>query len=170
MTFRDLLDAHQAEILQYLTRLSGHAADAEDLFQDTFLRAFAAFGRLRAGSNHRAWLFRIATNAFLNDRRGRRRRNEVLISSDEPASRGAAREIVMSVEVAAVRRAMGLLPPRQRAALVQRKLQGQEYGDIGRSLGCSSAAARAHVYQALRRLRRLLAEGGSARELQNVRT
>ena len=72
--FGELVDMHQAEILRYLRRLTGNLATAEDLFQDTFLRAFGGFARLRAGSNHRVWLYRIATNLFLNHRRATGRR------------------------------------------------------------------------------------------------
>jgi len=76
-TFGDVVDAHQAAALRYLRRLTGDPAAAEDLFQETFLRALPAFDRLRTGSNHRAWIYRIATNAFLNHRRRQRRRNEM---------------------------------------------------------------------------------------------
>ena len=71
--FGELVDMHQTEILRYLRRLTGNPTAAEDLFQDTFLRASRGFTRLRPGSNHRAWLYRIATNAFLNSCRAARR-------------------------------------------------------------------------------------------------
>ena len=67
--FGELVDRCQTESLSYVRRLTGNPATAEDLFQDTFLRAFGGFARLRPGSNHRAWLYRIATNLFLNHRR-----------------------------------------------------------------------------------------------------
>ena len=81
-TFGELFDAHQAEILRYLVRLTGNRDTADDLFQETFLRAFRAFGRLRRHSNPRAWVYRIATNTYLNHRRGVRRRGETALRDD----------------------------------------------------------------------------------------
>ena len=62
--------------------------------------------------------------------------------------------------LAAVRLAIGRLPRRQRAAFIQRQLHGLSYREVGAALGCTAAAARANVYQAVRRLRRELAAGG----------
>ena len=160
--FGELVDRHQTEILSYVRRLTGNAATAEDLFQDTFLRAFGGFARLRPGSNHRAWLYRIATNLLLNHRRARGRRAEVALTSELP-SRGSSPSTVHDgvVDRAALRRAIGGLPRRQRAAFIQRQLHGLSYRDVAAALGCSEAAARANVYQAVRRLRRELANWGT---------
>ena len=79
------MDIHQTEILRYLRRLMGNPTTAEDLFQDTFLLAFCGFARLRPGSNHRAWLYRIATNLFLNHRRAGGRRAEVGLIPELPS-------------------------------------------------------------------------------------
>src|SRR5437899_2722789 len=67
-TFDALVNAHSAAIFAYLWRLLRDTADAEDCLQDTFLRAYRAYGRLdqaadgRGHTNPRAWLYRIATN------------------------------------------------------------------------------------------------------------
>ena len=148
---------YQTEILSYVRRLSGNPATAEDLFQDTFLRAFGGFARLRPGSNHRAWLYRIATNLFLNHRRACGRRAEVTLTPELPSrgpSPSTAHDGVVGLGV--LRQAIGGLPNRQRAAFIQRQLHGLSYRDVGAALGCSEAAARANVYQAVRRLRREL--------------
>ena len=157
-TFGEFVDAHQVEILRYLLRLTGTSSEAEDLFQDTFLRALNAFPRLRAGSNHRAWLYRIATNVFLNHRRDGQRRREVAmpdeIAGSSPSPDARHDRIVA---VAAFRRAVARLPRRQRVAFVQRTLHGLSYQEIGTALGCTPDTARAHVYHAVRRLRREMA-------------
>ena len=121
------------------------------------MRAFSRFGRLRPGSNHRAWLYRIATNLFLNDRRAGGRRAEVALTVEVP-SRGPSPSSVhdRAAVLAALRRAIARLPRRQRVAFVQRRLQGLSYRAVGAAMGCSEAAARANVYQAVRRLRRAL--------------
>ena len=157
--FGELVDTHQSEILRYLRRLTGDAATAEDLFQETFLRAFGGSARLRPGSNARAWLYRIATNLFLSHRRARGRRMHVALPPDLPSdgpSPSAAQDT--RVALAAIRAAVGHLPGRQRAAFIQRHLQGRSYREVAAALGCTAATARAHVYQAMRRLRLELAE------------
>src|SRR5688500_3925623 len=59
-TFEDVFDWHEAEIYRFALRLTGSPPDADDLFQETMLKAFRAFDRLQPNSNHRAWLYRIA--------------------------------------------------------------------------------------------------------------
>ena len=158
-TFADLVDAYQTEILRYLRRLTGDLAEADDLFQETFLRALSAFDRLKTGSNHRAWIYRIATNAFLNHRRRQRRHQDVPLGVDlatpgrSPDHLHQARATAMACHAAVVS-----LPPKQRAAFVQRNVLGWDYARIAEAMGCTRAAARANVYQAARRLRRLLAD------------
>ena len=145
---------YQTEILRYLRRLTGDPTTAEDLFQDTFMRAFGGFARLRPGSNHRAWLYRIATNLFLNHRRAGGRRSEVSLSTELAGSRPSPSTVHAGVAtLAAVRLAIDRLPRRQRAAFIQRQLHGLSYREGGAVLGCTASAARANVYQAVRRLR-----------------
>ena len=158
-TFGDVVDAHQAEVLRYLRRLTGDPAEAEDLFQETFLRALPAFDRLRTGSNHRAWIYRIATNAFLNHRRRQRRRHEVPLAVELAASsRSPDYQHQARAAVTACREAIVALPPKQRTAFVQRNVLGWDYSRIAEVMGGTHAAARANVYQAARRLRRRLAD------------
>ena len=160
-TFGELVDAHEHELYRYLLRLTGNPAEADDLYQETFLRALPAFDRLRANSNHRAWVYRIATNAFLNHRRATTRRHEVPLPVDLRATRSspAARHDAKTT-AAACQRAIARLPRRQRAAFVQRNVLGFSYAQVAASMACSESAARANVYQAVRRLRRALVEMG----------
>ncbi len=165
-TFGALVDAYEVEVYRYLLRLTGHPAEADDLFQETFLRALRAFNRLRPRSNHRAWLYRIATNAFLNACRAARRRREVALPAELVGGRDQDHGARLDRAVAAARciRAITSLPPRQRAAFVQRALEGRAYAEIAAALGCSQSAARANVYQAARRLRGVLGATESRRE------
>jgi RNA polymerase sigma-70 factor (ECF subfamily) len=156
--FGQVVDIYQTEILCYLRRLTGDPATADDLFQDTFLRAFKAFSRSRTHANHRAWLYRIATNGFLNYRRSRRRSVEDALDSGmrSPAPTPvAAHERAIVAET--LRQAITRLPKRQRAAFVQRQLHGFSYREVSAALGGTETAARANVYRAVRRLRRDLA-------------
>ncbi len=156
VTFELLVQRHRGEIAAYLRRLMGSQSDAEDVAQDTWLRAHRAFGRLPPDANARAWLYRIATNRALTALRRRRgaARRAVELEVDALPARGT--DLGGGLALRAVARAVGTLPAKQRAALVARRFHGLDYDEIGASLGCSPAAARANVYQALRKLRDLL--------------
>jgi RNA polymerase sigma-70 factor (ECF subfamily) len=168
--FETLIERHHDEIYAYLWRLlynagQGDAAlEAEDLTQDVFLRAYQAFGRLRQDSNHRAWLFKIATNcAYTALKQGRRRASRNVSLDDEVHQVAAAdpspdHQVIADEALAQIRRAIAMLPPKQRMAVVLRYVQELSYSIIAQTLDCSQDSARANVYQALRRLRQELAE------------
>ena len=151
-----LVERHRPEILRYLVRLLGDQDDAQDTCQDVFLRAHRAFGRLRADSNPRAWLYRIATNSAVNTARRRARRVARAADADCDGFAGTSSSPEDREELRAVVRAVEALPPRQRAALVLRRFHGLGYAEIAASVGGTEASARANVYQAVKRLRATL--------------
>ena len=148
-SFDCLVRDHQPGVYRFLYRLCcGHRQDAEDLCQETFLRAYRAFGRLEGEANHRAWLCRIAYNAFLNNRRRARPGelpDDVAAASDDGRDR---RELVASIATF-----VRTLPPKQRAAMILRHVDGRGYDEVARVLGCSEDSARANVFQAVRKVR-----------------
>lgn len=151
--FERLVRRHRGEILAYLRRFLGGDLEAEDVAQDTWLRAHRAFDRLPADANQRAWLYRIATNRALTTLRRRRR---TLGRSSEVEIEGlptATVDLDAGVSLRAVGRAVAALPAKQRAALIGRRFQGLAYEELAVTLGCSAEAARANVYQAIRKLR-----------------
>ena len=157
LSLADLAERHRPELLAYLVRFLGDEHDAQDVCQETFLRAQRAFARLRPDSNSRAWLYRIATRSALNTlrRRSRMVARRVDIDLDGlPARIAASGE--QRILLAAVTTAVGGLPPRQRAALMLRQFHGLAYAEIAATLGGNEAAARANVYQAIKKLRTTL--------------
>ena len=165
--FEALIEHHHDEIHAYLWRLLGsgadgdRAADAQDLTQEVFLRAYQAYERLRPNSNPRAWLYKIATNCaytFLKRSQRRARRDVPLLDETDYASGESdlspERQLVQGEALDALQAAVAALPAKQRAALALRYLQGLGYAEVGEALGCSEDSARANVYQAIRRLRR----------------
>jgi RNA polymerase sigma-70 factor (ECF subfamily) len=157
-SFEEIAARHRAALLGYLTRLLGRE-DAQDVCQETLLRAHRAFPRLVPGSNARAWLYRIATNAAINALNGRSRRSARMTEIDvDTLPSAAAASDEHRERLRAVARAVETLPPKQRAALLQRQFEGLDYDEIGTALGCSAVSARANVYQALKKLRRALAD------------
>jgi RNA polymerase sigma-70 factor (ECF subfamily) len=137
----------------------------EDLTQDVFLRAYQNFERLGAGSNHRAWLYKIATNcAYSSFRATRNGRGRLLrlkdTAIDEALERSpsSAEAVAKSRLAQRVRNLTNSLPTKQKAALVLRYLQELDYAEIAAIMNCSEPSARANVYQALRCLRAALSE------------
>src|SRR3954471_6605774 len=72
--FADLAMEHMPSLYSAALRMTRNPSDAEDLVQDTYLRAYRGFGGFTEGTNLRAWLFRILTNAFINTYRSKQRR------------------------------------------------------------------------------------------------
>lgn len=159
--FDALVERHSAEIFAYLWRMLRDTTDAEDCLQETFLRAFRSYSRVRAGTNYRAWLYKIATNTARTHWK-RRRRSEIHTIDLDPNLQAEGLSLADRVErqalLAAVARAVEELPEQQRTALIMRKYQELNYAEIGLALNCDQAAARANVYQALRKLRAQFAE------------
>ena len=154
--FDKLVESHSAEIFAYLWRLLRNTEDAEDCLQETYIRAFRAFHRLWEGSNQRAWLYKIATNVantHLKRQQHISAHNIHLDPKKIPNEIFNQSDIERSNLLVTVQQAVETLPEKQRAALLLRKYQGLDYAEIGIALKCSPEAARANVYQALKKLR-----------------
>jgi RNA polymerase sigma-70 factor, ECF subfamily len=156
--FEVIVAAHHGEIHRYLARVTSRASDADDLSQETFLRAYRAFGALPPSANVRAWLFAIATNLYKNYVRGevRRRRAMAAASADggSPGPSWPESPAALNEASARIERLVASLPQKQRLAFTMRKIHELEYDEIGQSLKCSTESARANVFQALRKIRR----------------
>jgi len=135
--------AHRDEVLGYLRRLLG--GRAEDAWQETFLRALRAYGRLEHGRHLRAWVFTIATNVAMDELRARK---EPPLDGVEPATE-LRRDAFKELE-----HLTGELPPTERAAVVLRYGYDLPYAQIADALGSSEEAARAAASSGVRRLRR----------------
>lgn len=155
--FDSIVTAHHGEIYRYLRRVSGRTSEAEDLSQETFLRAYRAYRSLTPDANVRAWLFAVATNVTRNHFRaeGRRRRAHAAAREVRAEVDGAGPEEATRFNEARalVDRVVARLPLKQRLAFTLRKVHDLEYDAIGRSLDCSAESARAHVFQALKKIR-----------------
>jgi RNA polymerase sigma-70 factor, ECF subfamily len=156
-SFEAMMAEHHTEIYRYLLRVTGRPSDADDLSQETFLRAFRNHRSLPADANRRAWLFTIATNLSRNHFRAQKRRRlayAAVSATTDPADGMAPDQTTLSRETGAlVETIVSHLPLKQRLAFVQRKIHGLDYDAVGMSLQCSPESARAHVFQALRKIR-----------------
>jgi RNA polymerase sigma factor (sigma-70 family) len=131
--------------------------EADDCFQETFIAALRAYPNLRDGSNLRGWILTIATRKAIDASRRRGRRPvavpDVAEVADRP-DRSAEREAFDRVASQnGLWRAVADLPPRQRAAVVHRFVLDRSYAQIGEAMGSTEEAARANVYEAVKKLR-----------------
>jgi len=156
--FEAVVAAYHAEIHRYLARVTARASDADDLSQETFLRAFRAHRGLPAGVNIRAWLYTIATNLYRNHVRGEVRRRRAMATAVNESPTADARRpddpALFKEASARVDQIVSGLPQKQRLAFTLRKMHDLDYEAIGESLACSAESARAHVFQALKKIRR----------------
>ena len=159
-------DTHRRELHAHCYRLAGNVADADDLVQETYLRAWRARERFEGRSSVRTWLYRIATNAFLDSAKAAERRTapagdilewstqigpypDQLLDTD-PASELADVEIVELALIAALMH----LPSRQRAAFVLRDVSGWTPPEIAAALGVAVTVANSLIQRARETMRR----------------
>ena len=166
--FETLVEIHHREIFRYLARVTTRSSEAEDLAQETFLRAYRAYRSLTPDANVRAWLFTIATNLTRNHFRAERRRrlahsalreSRTELDGVDPAAMSQLNETQTRLDAV-----VSNLPLRQRVAFVLRKVHEFDYEVIAENLACSVESARANVFQALKKIRQSLKEHDLVRE------
>ena len=159
--FAGLVEAHSREIHAFIWRLLREDAESEDALQSAFLRAFRAYDRLPGGANYRAWLYKIAGNEA-RTRLRRRARSPVELSDEFPAAAPSVEhQAELQMRLREVAQAVEGLPHKQRMSLILRKYQGLSYAEISQILEVSPEAARANVFQALRKLQDRFATAAS---------
>ena len=144
--FQRFVDGHAQPVLRFLVTLLG-PDDAEDAFQETFLAALRAYGRLPRGSNLHAWVMTIAHRKAMDVHRARRRSAQPVAGLPE---RAAAEAPDPEPGLWAAVRA---LPEGQRGALLLRHVADLPYRDVAAVLGCTEEAARQRVREAIGKLR-----------------
>lgn len=157
-TLEDLVVHHQEPLFAFLYRMCGETNLAEELMQETFVRAFEAAKRYRPEASVRTWLFSIAANLVRDRWRRRARRGDDLPLEDlaiaAPAT--AEDEALTLISYEAVRGALPLLPVEQRSALILRYYHDLSYEEIARALACPIGTVRSRIHNGLARLKRLL--------------
>ena len=162
--FEALYRRIRGPVFRFALRMLGEEPAAEELAQEILLRVYRARTRYQPQARFRTWLFRIATNACLNERRRAWRRHEVgtrlgtagLDHRALPASDPAARYDQAQM-ARAIQRALAALPPRQRAAVVLARWEGCSMRDIAHSLDTTAGAAKLLLHRARTNLERALA-------------
>jgi RNA polymerase sigma-70 factor, ECF subfamily len=162
--FESLVRAHQHMIHSLTFRMTGSLADAEDLAQETFIRAYRELDSYQGAAKFSSWLYRIAVNACLNWRKREIRREQVhnQWAGSDAARQTEANSVADNDELSqSVQAALMKLPPKQRAAIVLTIYDGYNHAEAAQILGCSETTVSWRVFAARRKLKRCLsAKGG----------
>ena len=156
---------HMRAVYNVALRLTLCDADARDLLQDTFLRAYQHFDRFTAGTNCRAWLFTIAYSIFVNRYRKNRREAQVIRASDgadPPPPGGDASRARARVE-ADVEQALAELPEEFRATILLVDVEDCSYEEAASALGCAVGTIRSRLFRARKHLAARLRDYAGAR-------
>jgi RNA polymerase sigma-70 factor (ECF subfamily) len=160
--FRALVERHSRAVYRLAHRMTGCPQDAEDVVQETFLRAYRQLGRFESRANFGTWLHRIAVNCSIDLIRSRKHQESGADAMDLEHFEATADDrvdpsperLMLSTEVQdRVGAAMATLSHMERAAFVLRHFEGQSIEEISRALGLKANAAKHSVFRAVRKMR-----------------
>src|SRR5208282_3958526 len=178
--FAEQAMGHMASLYSAALRMTRNPSDAEDLVQETYLKAYRAFASFKEGTNLKAWLYRILTNTFINSYRARRRRPEQTELDDvedlylyrrlgglEAVSAGrSAEEVVMEhFTEGEVKAAVEALPEQFRMAVLLADVEGFSYKEIADITDVPIGTVMSRIHRGRRALQKALHEVATARGL-----
>jgi RNA polymerase sigma-70 factor (ECF subfamily) len=163
--FREIVEAHSRHVFGLAFRMTGNEEDAEDVVQETFLKAYRAIERFEGASEVSTWLHRIAANCAVDLLRRRPKPARSSFGPGEAPEPDTFPDIRSGPEAAAfgseidrrVRASLERLSAMERAAFTLRHFEGRSISDIARLLGVRAGAARNCVFRAVAKLREELA-------------
>jgi len=179
-TFADQAMEHMPSLYAAAMRMTRNRADAEDLVQETYLKAYRAFGGFEEGTNLRAWLYRILTNTFINIYRAKKRRPDESNLDDvedlylyrrlgaleaAQAGRSAEDEVLDSFTEIEVKSALEALPEQFRMAVLLADVEGFQYKEIAEILDIPIGTVMSRLHRGRRALQKSLFEFGRQRRL-----
>ncbi len=159
---------HAPALLDYITRITGERADAEDIVHETFLRIFQGRGKYKGRGRFRSWLFTIATRIARDRQRRDRRHGELKIEAGDTIAPAGSRDPLRLAEdhdvEGKIDSALADLPQSYAIAFHLRIRQEMSYREIAAISGESTGTLRSRVHHALKRLRQSLVNAGITRQ------
>jgi RNA polymerase sigma-70 factor (ECF subfamily) len=170
-TFADLAMPYMSALYAAAMRMTRNPTDAEDLVQETYLRAYRGFGGFKEGTNLKAWLYKILTNTFINQYRARKRRPEQVDLDDTEdfylfrrlggleavdAARTPETEVLDSIPDAEVKQALESLPEQFRMAVILCDIEGFSYKEIAEILDVPIGTVMSRIHRGRKLLQKRL--------------
>ena len=183
-TFSDLAMEYMPALYTAALRMTRNPADAEDLVQETYLKAYRAFATFESGTNLKAWLYRILTNTFINAYRSKKRRPEQADVEDveelylyhrlggleaAAAGRSAEDEVLDRFTDEEVKSALEALPEQFRMAVLLADVEGFSYKEIAEIVDVPIGTVMSRLHRGRRALQKTLFEFGMDRGLVGER-
>ncbi|MFX4262642.1 sigma-70 family RNA polymerase sigma factor [Pelotomaculum propionicicum] len=168
--FEELLGLYQNKVYTLCVRLAGNHADAQDIAQEAFIKAYRSLGSFRNEADFGTWLHRIAVNVWLNFRRKNSGRQTLFLDEPYPDESGSMHREVASTDGdplreleekefrGLVRTALDDLTEEHRAVLVLREVEGYSYEEVSRMLDCSLGTVKSRLSRAREMMRRRMVE------------
>jgi RNA polymerase sigma-70 factor (ECF subfamily) len=174
--FDELVQRHHKQAYNIAYRMTGNPADAEDLTQEAFIRAFRFFGQYKRELPFDSWLYKIMSNVFVDTLR--RRPKAQIRSLDQPINTedGEAtmeiadpsdgpEETVVSREMDhRIQKALDSIPPDFRLAVIYADIEGLSYEEVADAMGCSIGTVRSRLHRGRKLLRERLKDYTALRE------
>lgn len=157
--FGELYQRHLSQIYRYVYYKVGNPTEAEDLTEQTFLKAWEAMGRYREqGVPFSAWLYRLAHNLVIDHHRTKHEATPLDTVIDAEDGQPAPDDVAaLRLDAAAVHRAIARLTPEQQQVVILRFIQGMSHGEVAAIMGKNEGAVRGLQHRALAALHELLA-------------
>jgi RNA polymerase sigma-70 factor (ECF subfamily) len=159
--FNELVRTYQTPVFNYVLRLTGDRALAEDLTQDVFLRVYQGLPRFSLRCKFTTWLFQVTKNRVLDELRARERRPHAFVALDDlPALEVLDRPIEEGETIDALWRAVETLNPDLKMALLLRDIVGLPYNEIADSLEITLSTVKWRIFKAREEVQLSLAREG----------
>ena len=169
--FEELVAAYEKNVYNLALRMTGSPEDAEDMAQESFIKAYNSLPSFRGDSKFSVWLYRIVSNVCLDFLRKKSRRGTVSLSVEDDdgedvqldlpdTSQSPEALLEKKLTRESVQRGLASLPPDARQILLLREIQGLSYEEIGETLGLEPGTVKSRIFRARKKLcAYLLADG-----------
>jgi RNA polymerase sigma-70 factor, ECF subfamily len=157
--FSELVRRYKTTVYRSCYRTLGDKEDANDASQETFLRAYRKLDTFRGRSTFKTWLVRVAMNVSLNECTSRRRkvpRSDIGLAQFVASKEAPEAELMRAEAAVQMHKALQLVRPDHRAAIVLRDLEGLTYQETAESLGVAEGTAKSWVHRGREQLKRIL--------------
>ena len=157
--FSELVRRYQTTVYRSCYRILGNVEDAKDASQETFIRAYTKLDTFQGRSTFKTWLVRVAVNVGLNKLTSMQKHSHLdidFVTQPVASTEAPEAELIRAEAASQVHKALQLVRPDHRAAIVLRELEGLTYQETAEALGVSEGTAKSWIHRGRKQMKRLL--------------